>query len=577
MDALRTQFFRKLAREQGFSLIEIMVALLVFSVVSTGVAGSLIIGLSSTVRSRHMTMAQFAAQHLVEDMRSRPYFVPYSDDPGIGTTTDIDFLGHYFPGTNTNVVTGADGWDGWYEVIPGDAYYTRVSPPDSNNISLRVVTRFIDNELNVITPTTYNANLINYDYPPSNLAKVTVTASWTDKDGPQEFTLDSIVSGDASGRDSCVHASNSYIDVGGGNTAAASGTNLLFINLGSSLFSGSLGDAHAATSYGCVTSLSGGANGIIITSGINTYEGSATTVTGPPAANSSTGQMTVSKSTWPTLSATSAASGTVSSAPPMPEAAAQGDLQTTSAAFNLQQVDGLGQIGSAVNCTLGALLGGNKCWDFINPVLSIGGTPVSDIKATLDQSNGSTEANGLITYPQINILPLQEASLLAAPDALQGVMFFRNLTIESTTVAGSIGNAACPGSAPACSSLTYSATVGMFNPNAPSSCTGDACYNLYYIDQDHPLQSVIDLSNTTLFLIQNKLFTQFSSVTAGDISAGASVSPDGTMATLNVSDIISVQAQVGDGLTLGGLLTLLNSSGAIQVNIGSVDASVVQQ
>ena len=158
-------------------------------------------------------------------------------------------------------------------------------------------------------------------------------------------------------------------------------------------------------------------------------------------------------------------------------------------------------------------------------------------------------------------------------------MFFRNLTVNAQSSAN-----ATPGGAT--TSLTYFADVYMFNPNK-SGCTktstGDTCYDKYTIGNvaapyNQPLQDAINLSNTTLFLLQNNLISQFHSATTAEINNALSHTADGTKAGVSLGSLIQIQVSYGDALVLPvlGGLSLTNMNGVLQLNMGTVNVSVFQ-
>ncbi len=187
---------RRLTDEGGMTLIEILTSMVVFLVVSSGIAGTMIIGLRTTAEAQLATMGKAVAQEQIEEMKARPFYVPYTEDENDGTTADVDMLDVYYPDADPGRYGYPNGWEGWYTESSDDAYYTMVSPADDRGMVKTVETRFIDSEGNVIVPDgTYNSNGLGYDYPPSYLVEVTVTTTWTSRDGEDSFQLVSRVSG----------------------------------------------------------------------------------------------------------------------------------------------------------------------------------------------------------------------------------------------------------------------------------------------------------------------------------------------------------------------------------------------
>ena len=163
---------KRLGNEEGLTLIEIMVSMMIFLVVSAGIAGTLITGLRSTVSARQSTFGKEIAQQRIEEMRSRTYYVQYNANPTIGTKADIDLLDIYYPNLNSSPTTDDQGWTGRY-YSGSDAHYTRTSPPDIHGVVTTVETRFIDHPKNnvdmnravVVPPSSYAVSYTHLTLP----------------------------------------------------------------------------------------------------------------------------------------------------------------------------------------------------------------------------------------------------------------------------------------------------------------------------------------------------------------------------------------------------------------------------
>lgn len=557
---------RRLAGESGMSLIEILVAMMIFLVVAAGVAGTLMAGIRGTAHAQLATMGKAAAQEQIEEMRGRVFFVPYDDDPTVGTTADIDLLDLYYPGLNTSPATDPGGWTGWYTSYGGDAYFTRVSPADDRGIVRTVETRFVDDSLEVIVPPdTYNSNDYDTDTPPTNLVHVTVTTTWADRGEEKSYTLDSLISGtgqqppeESSG---CLHASNSRATITGGTMVASTGTSDPY----TTLVSGTLGSAYVNGSFGCTSSVhataTGGEQEI---SGGDTYTGATASVTGPPDDYESDGPLSVGPpNTWPKpYIGSSTAAAEVASEGTDYELEAEGEAKAGSQTLELEQVDGVPSGGGSCppsNC---------KRWDFINPVVTVTGGSEEQAEAELEQVDGVTTITGEVHYQQVNILPL--LGLTGAPSASQGLIFIRNFTATSTSEAD-------PASGSASNSLTYSATVGMFNTSKAAGCSGDACYDLYTISPSNPLQTAINLNDSN-YKLQKELATEWQSSSTADINNALFAAADGTAATIDVDALLKISMKYGTGLQLksGHVTWWTDQQGLMQVWLGSFNVSVAQ-
>lgn len=558
---------RRLAGESGLSLIEILVAMMIFLVVAAGVAGTLMAGIRGTAHARLATMGKAAAQEQIEEMRGRVFFVPYDDDPTVGTTADIDLLDLYYPGLNTSPTTDSGGWTGWYTSSGGDAYFTRVSPAGDRGIVRTVETRFVDDSLEVIVPPdAYDANSQDADTPPSNLVQVTVTTTWADRGEEKSYTLDSLISGtgqqppeESSG---CLHASNSRATITGGTMVASTGTSDPYTTLVSS----TLGSAYVNGSFGCSSSVHATATGgEQVISGGATYTGATASVTGPPDGSESDGPVTAGPpNTWPKpYIGSSTAAAEVTSEGADNELKAEGEAKAASQTLQLQQVDGVPSGGgscSPSNC---------RRWDFINPVLTVTGGSEEQAEAELEQVDGVTTITGEVHYQQVNILPLNKATN-NPPAAAQGLVFIRNFTATSTSEAD-------PASGSASNSLTYSATVGMFNTSKAAGCSGDACYDLYTISPSNPLQTAINLNDSN-YKLQKELVTEWQSSSTADINNAMFASADGTSATIDVDALLKISLKYGTGLQLkrNSVTWWTSQQGLMQVWLGSFNVSVAQ-
>ena len=59
-------------RQQGFTLIELMIALVVLLIGLMGLLGMVTLAIRSSAQSRHATEAAVIAEHMLEDLRTRP-------------------------------------------------------------------------------------------------------------------------------------------------------------------------------------------------------------------------------------------------------------------------------------------------------------------------------------------------------------------------------------------------------------------------------------------------------------------------------------------------------------------------
>ncbi|MCL6106740.1 MAG: prepilin-type N-terminal cleavage/methylation domain-containing protein [Actinobacteria bacterium] len=550
---------RKIAdHEAGLTLVEVLVAMTIFLIISTGVAATMAVGLHSAAKSRQGTSGKDIAEAQFEEMKARPFYVPYTTDHSVGTTAPVDFLSKYYPNLNSSHTVDSQGWTGWYTQSGSDAYYTEVAPAGSQGVTTTVVTRFVDNQGNIIIPPgTYNSAVSGDDNPPSQLVKVSITTS-SPTNNSYNYVLNSQIQGDVG--TSCSHASNSHVDIFGGTIKVITGTSEPY----TALLDGSLGDAHATTGFGCTTSpQASGTGGKSQIFGGDTAVGAAAAISGPPDGQQSAGPIDVTSSDWPTpgfYDSTSAAS--VGSA--QLEVEAEGQAAVSTESWRLQQVDG---------CSCDTLAG-YKTWDFVNPTVTVTGGQVSGAKqidARLQQANGSTQGSAVASFQQVNILPLQAVDS-DTPSALQGIVFVRTFSASASSQAngqpGGINN-----------SLSYSAVIGVFNPDKPASCTGDDCYDLYpSTGPQNPIQTAVNLAQSQ-YSLQHTLLTEWDSATTDDINNAMAASTDGTTASINIDAMIKISGQFGTEVRRSdadGSVQLINPQGQQQIWLGSVDMSIMQ-
>lgn len=544
----------------------------IFLIVSAGVTSMMIVGVRSTVDARLTTMGKAAAQQQMEDIRARTFYVPYSNDPDVGTTADADILDRYFPDTYTDHFTDSWGWEAWYTAGGGDAYYTVVSPADTNGIVLTVETRFVDNAGNIVVPSSsYNTDISGGDNPPSNLISVKVTATWVSRGSEESYSIDSIISradssgqggsGDGGGDSGCSMSSLNSIDVTAGKLTVYTGTAEPY----TVLVDGNLGGANGSARYDCTSSLTAAGSGgqLAITDG-TTETGAAKNVLGPPNDSGSSGPMTVGPTaTWPKIYlANSRADVNVQSSDDSGTLSMAADSELLGTSVQLSQISD----------ALSGTIANYKRWDFINP--SIATTTTSGVKAAdadIVQDNGVSTATGVVKFGQINFLPVQKYTTNAA-SALQGLIIVRNfqatVVSEASETNGSASN-----------SVTYSATIGMFNTTKATNCTGDACYDFYAISQSNPIQTVINL-NGAAYKPQKALLTEWYSYTAADITNASYAAANGSSAMVSIDALLKISAkyatEVREKTNGTKQLEIIDQQGLQKLWLGSFETSVQQ-
>jgi prepilin-type N-terminal cleavage/methylation domain-containing protein len=196
------------ARDDGFTLVEIIVSLGLFAIVSTAVVAQVIVGMRAAATARDISQAKGVAQARLEQMRMMPFFV------GRSAGDYIDVLDTYYrhtspPATTASCATGTGltepqtTWSGYlpasaarcsYE--PTGAMFRRVinpvQAPGMGAFALVVNTQFITqgSPPSVITPQAgYNSQVSGSDVPAANQIGVTVTVIYKSQSGFKRVSL----------------------------------------------------------------------------------------------------------------------------------------------------------------------------------------------------------------------------------------------------------------------------------------------------------------------------------------------------------------------------------------------------
>ncbi|MHB1390238.1 MAG: prepilin-type N-terminal cleavage/methylation domain-containing protein [Thermoleophilia bacterium] len=555
--------------ETGLTLIELLVSMMIFMVVITGVAPLLISGLKSTASTRLATQGRAEAQAQIEEMRSLVYFVPYSTDINAGSTADVDLLDRYYVNVVTSKTMGSDGWLRWYSRSGNDAYYTAVKSADQSGITRTVVTRFVNNAGQVVIPSSsYDSDKAGYDTPPSNLVQVSVTTSWKDFGKDSSFSLSTNISatgqaaqgsGSIGGGGGCGSQSSASVNITGGTFDFSTGSSGLY----TPFVSGNFGEGHASFSAdSCGVTITGsGIGGTVAQAGGTTWKGAEISAMGPPDQQKTAGPVSVSQpSSWPKPSITNS----------KVEGEVKGNLGTKIELEGEAYVPGMLLSIQQVDTWPASLPNNYQVWDVINPIIQVTAGTEDQAEANIVNDSGLTTGNGKISYQQINIMPLQ-AKTTSTPSALQGLIFIRNFQATAQSMvkaqAGGASNA-----------VTYTATIGMFDRTKASTCTGDACYTLFNISSASPFQTAINL-NTTGFELEKALLATGYSFTAADITAATTAKSDGTQATVNIDGLLKLSMLVGTEVQMKSAnksVTLYQPQGLLQTWMGKVSTTLIQ-
>lgn len=205
--------------EGGFTLVETLAALLVFSIVTLGLVPLVLSSLRGSNVARSFTLAKNATLEAMERVRGLPYRVEYANQP---TNRRVDFLDLFYPDAAGGRVAGQSYSNGLFTTVCTRA--STANPacladklPNLANFTLTARTCFslvnagqpacIANPANrAIPPSSYAWNLDTNgdgtpdagatDAPPqgSQLMEITLTATWNVGDLARRFEMRTLIS-----------------------------------------------------------------------------------------------------------------------------------------------------------------------------------------------------------------------------------------------------------------------------------------------------------------------------------------------------------------------------------------------
>ncbi len=200
MSRLTSSARRRLASRgtsEGFSLVEVMVAMLIFAIVAMTGLSLIVSALSATGRARTEGVAKNLGQERLETMRNLPYSVSASVSTSVQDLLDIYYTSTSTAAPNT-ASTGYVSDTGARDVAKGDpasgAFFRRIlADADIEGFagfSQRVTAQFMKDQSTVLPPTTFISSSTSTDgLPPASTIAVTVTTVWQANGKPQRFTV----------------------------------------------------------------------------------------------------------------------------------------------------------------------------------------------------------------------------------------------------------------------------------------------------------------------------------------------------------------------------------------------------
>jgi prepilin-type N-terminal cleavage/methylation domain-containing protein len=225
-------FVRERRRDDGFSLVETMAALLIFAIVTLGVIPLLASSIGGANLARSFTVGKNVAQEAMERVRGLPYFISYG-----AQTRKVDVLDFYLPTYPTS-----GGQTGTYTTTCTSGSRTNPACPLEipQGYTVEFKARFV-NKADTSPPcpaghpagtecyttelpdsTSYAWNGLNgLDVPPTRLMEIAITTSWQLGARSRSFTLKSLVADRKLGEarvlgigdtEFAVHVLTSYVD-----------------------------------------------------------------------------------------------------------------------------------------------------------------------------------------------------------------------------------------------------------------------------------------------------------------------------------------------------------------------------
>ena len=194
---------RALSREDGFSLIEVIAALFIFTLLTLGLVPLLTSSIRGTNTARADTVGKNVALKAMERVRGLPFHVSYAT-----STTKVDLLDLYYPTAASDVDSG--GRILYRTVCAWNALTDPACPRDvPTDYTVTFEAQFVDAVATGTQPTvgetatsyanvppadTYRWDSATTDTPPRQLVQMTVITTWTVGGSNESYSLTSLLS-----------------------------------------------------------------------------------------------------------------------------------------------------------------------------------------------------------------------------------------------------------------------------------------------------------------------------------------------------------------------------------------------
>jgi prepilin-type N-terminal cleavage/methylation domain-containing protein len=178
---------RRLAHrdERGFTLVEVLAAMIVFAIAATAVTTMFAAGLRASLMTKMDTTAKNLSQQRFEQVRNLPFHI---DQVSSGTNPP-DLLDTYYVATSGSsvgrgvqgfVASGATRYTADGDPATGAFYrYVQSPVPGFPKFKQYVATQFLDDTGAAYNPSSFSALVYGSDTPPTTTVGVGVTTIWT--------------------------------------------------------------------------------------------------------------------------------------------------------------------------------------------------------------------------------------------------------------------------------------------------------------------------------------------------------------------------------------------------------------
>lgn len=269
--SLADRLRRRAAADDGFGLVEIMIAMIIFGIVAAATTPLLIGGLKAGRTSQLNLQAKAVGQERLERMRNLPFHLARQN----GQYLDVLDIYHRDLSATGALASGDTCSARTYDAATHSYSCTIASLGTIYRLFSQVVTtQLLRADRTVVVPvSSYNSQTSGFDAPPSNLLGVTVKTSWSQSGKPHSFTVRSqIANAQADPNTITAAVRASALDITGN---LANGDILQF--------EGGLISSEGAVTTGSTASLSAVSARAGLGSGASA-QGAALSLTAPPAA-----------------------------------------------------------------------------------------------------------------------------------------------------------------------------------------------------------------------------------------------------------------------------------------------------